>query len=236
MIATRSAAVMTTYAQTCTDVSLVVGGTLLLTAVLELTSRAAVRGVIQRDGGLHLYKLGWAYSIGNQVSLGIPLYTVAARLLCRPSEYASNTAWWCAFLAIVLCQSVIYYKLHASFHTPSLFWIHRFHHKFTNHVPPSAANAVSVVEYILGYIGPLAVALIALLPSRSALREATAFLQVMNVIVHTPWLEPITERRVPWFFVGTHVHGAHHRKLTRHYASPTINWDAIVEWWQQEGQ
>lgn len=224
---------MATYADTCTDVTLVVGGTLLLTLILEFTSREAVRGVVKREGGPRLYRLAWAYSVGNQCMLGVPLYTVAARWLCKPdAQHETSFEWWCAFFGIVFCQSIIYYALHARFHTPALFWIHRFHHQFTSHVPPSAANAVSVVEYVVGYIGPLAVALITLRPSRSALREATAFLQVMNVLVHTPWLEPITERGAPWWLVGAHVHGAHHRRLTRHFASPTINWDAIVECWR----
>ena len=51
----------------------------------------------------------------------------------------------------------------------------------------------------------------------------------VNNLIHTPWLESLSHRLVPWIGVSTADHFDHHRKLTTNYAAPTINVDRLLK-------
>jgi hypothetical protein len=82
-----------------------------------------------------------------------------------------------------------------------------------------AANAVSIVEYVLAYIVPFAVAALLVAPHELEFRLAIAFVSICNLLVHTSRLESLSQKLLWPIFVTTH-HLEHHRKLTTNYASP----------------
>jgi len=49
-----------------------------------------------------------------------------------------------------------------------------------------------------------------------------------NLLIHTPSLEDLSQSMVPWFAVSTTDHLEHHRRLTKNYAAPTLNIDAML--------
>ena len=95
-------------------------------------------------------------------------------------------------------------------------------------VAPSTANAVSIAEYGLAYMLPFIVGTLLLRPDGPALFGAVTVISCNNILIHTPCLERIS-RSLPRLFVSTADHINHHRKLTTHYAAPTVSIDRIFE-------
>ena len=216
----------------------VVYQTYLLTALLEVCSQPTVRRVLSQKGGQDLYRQGLLYSIFNPLFIGLPVYALAGALFLRYDDQndvdhlkqALQIVW------IFAWHAVQYYAIHKAFHeNPKLYQhFHKFHHLFHTHVPPSAANAVTTGEYFFAYVipflAPLATApLVFGEPLHSDCAYwATSIISVCNILVHTPALESWSLSWVPSFWVSTHDHLEHHRKLYTHYASPTLNVDNLV--------
>jgi sterol desaturase/sphingolipid hydroxylase (fatty acid hydroxylase superfamily) len=203
--------------------------TVLVTLGLELASLPTVRGVFKQRDGPSLYWQALVMNFMNHFVFGIPVYFVAVLLFCDRTEAENHWIFTTRAAAIVAVHAVIYYGIHKAFHTsPKLYIHHRFHHRFNTHVPPVAANAVSIVEYVLAYIVPFAVAALLVAPHELEFRVAIAFVSICNLLVHTPRLESLSQKLLWPIFVTTHDHLEHHRKLTTNYASPTINVDWIL--------
>ncbi|KAL7566592.1 hypothetical protein ACA910_003493 [Epithemia clementina (nom. ined.)] len=217
--------------------------TLLLTFVLELYSleETVIRGVWQQKGGKSLYWTAVGLNFWNHLVLGIPVYMVAVTFLCRPLSTtttttvssSSSSSSWPDFvghvLAIVLTHDVLYWYGHKTMHRPEFYKFHKFHHAFHDHVPPSSANAVTFVEYLLVYITPFAVACLLFRPTEVQLKVAVYIVSMCNLVLHTPKLEDWSTKYVPWWLVTTQNHLEHHRKLTVHYAAPVFHMDRLLE-------
>lgn len=213
-------------------------GTLLLTFVLELWSLPTVKNVLKQTDGAALYQTALWYNLRNHILLGIPTYAAAAAFLCAPEKTTHHhhpvMRTLLHVFAVVLLQNLVYYQVHKTFHSiPELYQYHRFHHRFNVHTPPSAANAVTVVEYMVAYVLPFGGIAALVGATECETKLAVVLLSVLNLLVHTPRLD-----RVPWypaFLVSPHQHMDHHRKVTVHYASPFFNVDWLVEqgtrWW-----
>ena len=213
-------------------------GTLVLTIVLEVCCLDTVRGVWKQPNGAELYRQGWMAGTFNLFVLGVPLYIVAGSLICvsdiapetelvgqRFQRLTFEVVW------VLSMHSLFYYYIHKAFHEVAWMYqrFHRFHHRFHSHTPPSSANAVTVGEYLLAYILPL-VPIISIRPvTPTGIRIALVILSALNLLVHTPPIEAWSARWIPSFWVSTNNHLDHHRKLTSHYASPTLNIDTLVE-------
>lgn len=203
--------------------------TVLLTLVLELCSLPTVRSVLQQTDGPALYRTALWYNLRNHFLLGIPTYAVAVGFLCSsPKPQSSNVSLASAgnVLSVIVLQNLIYYQAHKTFHsTPKLYQYHRFHHRFNAHTPPSAANAVSVTEYMIAYVLPFGVLAALVGATEFELRTAVGLLSVLNLVVHTSRLDAL-----PWpaFLVSPHQHLDHHRKVSVHYASPFLNVDWLL--------
>jgi sterol desaturase/sphingolipid hydroxylase (fatty acid hydroxylase superfamily) len=204
-------------------------GTVFLTIVLELASLPTVWGVLNQKNGKSLYSQAVAVNFINHFVFGIPVYAVAVALLCTTKVSANYVVSVVRGTAVMTVHAIIYYVMHKAFHTsPQLYVHHRFHHRFNTHVPPVAANAVSIVEYLLAYVLPFAMAALIVRPHEIEFRSAIAFVSLTNLLVHTPRLEAWSKKLWP-VFVSTHDHLEHHKRLTTNYASPTINVDWILQ-------
>jgi sterol desaturase/sphingolipid hydroxylase (fatty acid hydroxylase superfamily) len=202
--------------------------TLAMTIVLELTSIPTIRGLCKQQGGTRLYIMGLAMNVINLATSSLT-YAIAVPILCTP-EPRGPIASLFSIAALVTTQAVLYCAGHRLMHTKHFYWMHRFHHRFNKYVPPSAANAVSMVEFNLAYSSPFIVGGILFAPDRWVLKVAISINYVGSALVHTPWLQSLSRKLLPWFLVSTHDHMEHHRLLNSHYASPTINVDRLVEW------
>ena len=131
-------------------------------------------------------------------------------------------------LAIIVGHSIGYYCAHRWMHTRSMYWAHRFHHRFNVYVVPVTANAVSPAEYAIAYMLPFIVGAQLLRPDRLSMFLGVGVVSLTNLLIHTPWLADASARLVPWLFVSTADHLEHHKRLTSHYGAPTISVDRLL--------
>lgn len=128
-------------------------------------------------------------------------------------------------LSIVTIHSALYTIAHKCMHKLAcLRGIHRDHHKFKKVVVPSAANAVSLQEFLFAYMSPFCVATVLLRPDVVALNSAVAIVSVCNLLVHSPHLR---ETEWPACFVAPAEHLEHHATRKSAYSAPTWTWDAF---------
>jgi sterol desaturase/sphingolipid hydroxylase (fatty acid hydroxylase superfamily) len=208
--------------------------TILGTLLLELLSLPTVRGVLsQKPDGRSLYLTAWFLNFRNHYLLGIPVYTVAVTLFSRretdddtETKSLLFSAW--SVFGVVFLHSLCYYYAHKTLHKPRYYQYHRFHHRFNKYIPPSSANAVTFVEYLMAYVVPFAICTLLVHPTESELRLAVYIVTTCNLTIHTPRLEKLSEQWMPRAFSSAYLHMEHHRKLTINYAAPTLNIDWIV--------
>eukprot|EP00928_Gymnodinium_smaydae_P013106 TRINITY_DN1477_c1_g5_i1.p1 TRINITY_DN1477_c1_g5~~TRINITY_DN1477_c1_g5_i1.p1 ORF type:complete len:253 (+),score=38.75 TRINITY_DN1477_c1_g5_i1:41-799(+) len=203
---------------------------LSLTLVLELTSIGTVRALCRQQGGKALYLSGLVMNVVNQ-GISALSYGIFKPALCSPNDWdtISRVRGVVLFLST---HAVLYWGAHKAMHSRSLYWMHRFHHRFNKHVPPSAANAASVYEFVISYCGPYVICALLFGTDRVTVQVAIVLISLLSALEHTPWLQGISKAVMPWFLVSTHDHMEHHRLLTSNYASPTWNVDNIIAWMQ----
>jgi len=200
--------------------------TTVVCLVLELASIGSLRALLRTPKGRSLYAVAHLACLFNNFVLGPIAYAIATLYLCvhTPLE---PLACACATAGVLFVQSVGYYAAHWAMHRRSFYWAHKFHHKFAEHVVPIAANAVSPTEYAVAYMLPILGGIGFFSPDARALLISVAVISSTNLLLHTPPLERLAARHLPWWLVGTHDHLNHHRKLNTNFAAPTLNLDAI---------
>jgi len=228
--APRKDALETTFLErafsTESDAFVMTSATMMLTLVLELVSLDAVRKVCRKKGGASLYAQGVAMNIVNNCILGPMAYeVVASRFTSPPLPTASRVAMVGAILA---GHAIGYYCAHRWMHTRRMYWAHRFHHKFNTYVVPVTANAVSLAEYTIAYMLPFIAGAALLRPDRWSLFVGVGIISFNNLLIHTPSIADLSARLVPWWGVSTADHLEHHKRLTTHYAAPTVSIDRLL--------
>ena len=222
------------FQATARDGTIVICFALWMTVLLEIWSIDTVRELWKQPGGKELYREAWVASIVNPFVCGLPVYILAAVVFCVEDRDGIEETWLRSLgsiLCILFFHSWQYYSIHKAFHEhPRLYQrFHRFHHKFHTYTPPSAANAVTMGEYVLAYIIPFLLPLVVVETSVRSLQMATAILSVCNLLVHTPPIEDCVPFRAPSWWVSTSNHQDHHRKYIKsHYSSPTFNIETLL--------
>ena len=207
----------------------VASATIVATIALELYSMETAKAMYEKDRKLYLQAV--ALNFVNHYFYGVPVYIAAALLFFRQSteEIPALTIATQVFF-ILLIHSICFYEAHKTFHScPGYYKYHKFHHRFNTHVPPMAANAVGFVEYLFAYVLPFAVASAMVGPYEMSMRISIYIVSFTNLSIHTPKIEAWSERNIPAFWVSTHDHLEHHRKLNIHYGAPTFNVDWAVD-------
>eukprot|EP00322_Chrysochromulina_rotalis_P004963 CAMPEP_0115850210 /NCGR_PEP_ID=MMETSP0287-20121206/11845_1 /TAXON_ID=412157 /ORGANISM="Chrysochromulina rotalis, Strain UIO044" /LENGTH=274 /DNA_ID=CAMNT_0003304197 /DNA_START=17 /DNA_END=841 /DNA_ORIENTATION=+ len=202
--------------------------TCVLTVVLELASLDAVRKICsdKKKQGATLYAQGVAMNVVNNCVLGPMAYElVATRWLSAPFSTSGRVAMVCA---ILLGHAIGYYCAHRWMHTRAMYWAHRFHHRFNTVVVPVTANAVSLAEYSIAYMAPFVAGSAMLRPDHVSLFVAVGIISLNNLLIHTPRLADMSAQIIPWLFVSTADHLEHHKRLTTHWAAPTISIDRLL--------
>ena len=207
-------------------------GTLLCTFLLELCSLDTVQKLFKQPGvdGRSLYIAGVIANFRNHIMLGVPIYAIAAALFCRNHSELQTFDRIVCILTLMIGHSIIFYIAHKAFHaSPTLYKHHRFHHRFNIHVTPMAAHAVSIVEYLVAYALPFTVPMPFIQPDLFSLRVAVMIVAFSNLLIHTPKLEEWSRLNLPEWWVTTHDHLEHHRKLNTKFAASTFNIDHFVK-------
>ncbi|CAB9520252.1 expressed unknown protein [Seminavis robusta] len=202
--------------------------TIAATLLLEVYSFGTTKIILSNNKVLYFQAV--VLNFINHYLYGIPVYMASSLFLVRKvDEDYSYGSVALQVLGIMIVQSISYYSAHKMFHTaPGMYKYHKFHHRFHTDVTPMVANAVGFVEYWLAYILPFALAGAILNPYEDSVRLALYITSFTNLSIHTPKIEAWSEQNMPSFWVSTHGHLEHHKKLTVHYGAPTWNVDWFV--------
>jgi sterol desaturase/sphingolipid hydroxylase (fatty acid hydroxylase superfamily) len=105
-----------------------------------------------------------------------------------------------------------------------LYWIHKFHHQYSNIVIPSSAFSVSVYEFIYAYFFPFLISAFFIYPSDLSYLSSVAFITSYNLFIHTPALKYV---ELPKFLVSPMDHLMHHEMQSKNFAAPVFSLDRL---------
>ena len=160
--------------------------------------------------------------------IGTLFYTVNETFGTAPRSFVSISATVQNVTGIIVIENVFFFLVHKAFHeVKGLWWAHRFHHRFNDVILPSSASAVSVTEYVVGYVLPLLLGAKVMKADEPSIQIAAALISISNLLIHSPFLEG--KVYPSWLLVSADDHYRHHRKLTTDYAAPIINCDRIIQ-------
>ena len=202
-----------------------------LTALFELTCLDQVTKMRSTVQGRALYASSLRANLLNNLVLGPITYYLSVRYVCRsPNETMTLQEQIVAACGMVLIEGISYYLIHKAFHeVKGLYWMHKYHHSFNEIVLPSSANAVSVWEYTIAYMLPLAWGAALAGADEVAAFSGLAVIAVSNLLIHTPWLEQYEYPGSCWIFCSTSDHLSHHGKTLGNYGAPVFHMDRIME-------
>jgi len=200
----------------------------VLTVILETTCLEHVRKIRSTNAGRALHTSAWYVSSFNNVVLGTATYYTTVRYVCHPTGSKTLQEQVMAAAGVVVIEAFLYYLVHKAFHeVKGLYWMHKYHHGFSEVVLPSAANAVSIFEYTIAYMMPLMVGALLTQADEAAAVLGATVVAISNLFLHTPWLA--THEYPHWIFVSASDHLSHHRNLKGNYGAPVFHVDRIVE-------
>jgi len=128
---------------------------------------------------------------------------------------------------LLLLQNIGYYLMHRYMHLNKEWYkFHSFHHQFDKCLFPTTANAVSIHEFLLAYILPIAIGAFFFEPDEINFDIAIAIISLFNLLIHTNELHD-----AQWLscFVSPAKHIEHHLHRNIHFAAPLLDIDQIVE-------
>jgi sterol desaturase/sphingolipid hydroxylase (fatty acid hydroxylase superfamily) len=140
--------------------------TVLLTFILDLFSFNNIQLLFQKKDGKELYKRSVFANLFNHLILGTFSYGLLTYLISLESYAKTYLGIGLDYISLLLIQSIGYYFVHIIMHTNKFYFIHKFHHQYSDIVIPMAANAVSSYEYLLAYMMPFIVGIILFKPDR----------------------------------------------------------------------
>jgi len=196
----------------------------------EVVSKDDVRRLRNRNGGVAMHNRALRSSVFNHLILGPIKYYVTIFHLCHSGPLTITQQMCCVFKFLMI-EGFLYYVVHRAFHeVPGLYWMHKYHHTVNSVVLPCAANAVSVHEFVIAYMFPLAMGAWCGKCDRWSALSATSIVAITNLYIHTPALED-TLSFLPWIFVSPADHLTHHRQQRQDYAAPVFHYDRIIRFW-----
>ncbi len=174
----------------------------------------------------------------DAMSEDLSAWQKASALQLSPPEKDVQQLFALGSVGRMLCH-VFFFNLffsvgHRLLHTRRLYWLHRFHHQWTEDVLPMATMANHPVDFLLTVCIPLAVAStvtqILLSPGVTPLEllVCATFEGGCAVLVHTPLLHELSEALPDWLCT-TSFHLEHHRApVLGNYSAPNISFDWLV--------
>ena len=174
-----------------------------------------------------LYNKAIFANIVHFVILGPAAYAIALYIVRSLGE---TTDWRIAFPGVMVCQGIGYASMHAFMHKKENYWMHKFHHQYSEKtfVRPIAANSVTTAEFLTAYALPLVVGIILFRPDDNVIFAVPTLVSLTNLLIHTP-SECLDQSWMPSFMVNNLKHFHHHEQnLQKHYSAPIIDYDWIL--------
>ncbi len=129
-------------------------------------------------------------------------------------------------ISMLLIHNVLFYLIHMTFHKfKNLYYMHKFHHRFTQPIP-SSGNAVTLDEYNIAYVSPFLIAAFLIKPNDISFRITIGIVTFLNALIHCI---PLSDLSIGQLFIKPGDHIEHHEKLVVKYAAPLLNIDFIVK-------
>lgn len=201
--------------------------TLLATFILEILSIEYIFVLLRKNNGKNLYFKSICMNLINNLILSTISYAFFTYFFSN-----NNSISLLKILVETLCilsiQSILYFLIHILMHTETLYFIHSFHHMYSDIVLPVSANSVSIYEFILAYMMPFILSIVTLNPHRLSLKLSIGIVSISNLIIHTPWLSD-QSKLLPDFLVKTSDHIDHHKKFKIKFAAPILNLDYFIK-------
>jgi len=200
---------------------------LSLILIFEVSSIEDVKKLWTKKNGRQLHIAALRANMLHHLILGPMTYHITITYICDLGPFTPLQQGR-KVLHFLMVEGLLYYLVHRAFHEiSSLYWMHRFHHKFNVVVLPSSANAVSPMEYIFAYMLPLSVAAWASSCDKCSTLIATTMVGVANLYIHTPRLEQKMSF-LPWIFVTPADHLNHHKQSRMDYGAPIFSFDRMI--------
>jgi len=142
----------------------------------------------------------------------------------------SNFPSYVAIPGVFITQGFGYALAHAWMHTPSNYWIHKYHHQYSEQsfVRPVSANTVTNTEFMIAYALPIVTGLVVFKPKINDVWWVTMTISTTNLLIHTP-AEHLNMKWMPSWMITNDKHFFHHEKNVRvHYSAPIIDWDWLL--------
>ena len=211
---------------TCYQVSL---STIALLVVLEFfTWDKEWSKKVQDPEIWALYKEALWRNVEHTAVLGPMAYASASMFI---DYYGSTPYWYISFPCMFLIQAVGYALCHAWMHKPHNYWIHRFHHRYSEKtfVRPIAANTVTHVEFTIAYMLPIVTAILICRPTKTGMYWFSMTISITNLMIHTSKDFLPMDKYWPSFLVTNTKHFYHHGKnVRRNYSASLIDLDGVL--------
>ncbi len=199
--------------------------TMFVTSCLEIANKDTVFKIIKKQG-MRLYLTAWAHTTVNATIYGpIVYYWVGDNII----DYSNKHSYLKSVIntnSLLVIHSIGYWLVHIMMHNKRFFFMHRFHHKFSTHVSPVIAMAVSPYEYFFAYMLPFIIGSYIIVPNNIELVIAAGIVSICNLIIHSPSLE-LYSYLIPESLVTPIKHLTHHELMNTHFAAPTYDLDFI---------
>ena len=191
-----------------------------------------------------LWDREWAQKFAKKENRSLYLKGVLSNtfhyLVLGPLAYGVVSAWvlsrgepypvYIAAPIVFTCQAIGYAKAHAWMHKSGNYWIHKYHHQFSERtfVRPISANSVTPVEFLVAYALPIVVGGMIGRPSIDLMYYVTSAISFTNLFIHTP--ETVLPMRwTPDWMVTNWKHFHHHEKdVKAYYSAPIFDIDSLL--------
>ena len=171
----------------------------------------------------NLYIKGTVSNFVNLIGLSPIYYIFADNFLIHDKSLEIN---FIKLLWLVLTHNVLFYKLHKTFHeNKSLYFIHKFHHRFVSPIP-SNGNAVSIKEYNIAYVLPFLIGSFIVHPSPVDLQVTVFIISSLNMFIHS---QELKEMKYFSLLVSPNKHIGHHETRSGTYSAPLFDLDKIFK-------
>ncbi len=135
----------------------------------------------------------------------------------------------CRVLFFIFLWNLFFTVVHRILHTRRFYWLHRFHHQWSEDVLPMATSAMHMGEYVLATVIPFLLPT-ALIPQLTPIEITIGarFVEFSGLVDHTPLFHNLSEALPEWL-VTTSTHLEHHRVPSAgNYSGTNINFDWLV--------
>jgi len=202
--------------------------TLIVLIITEFISwDAAWKKKIAKKENWDLYKSAIVSNLEHYFIVGPLAYFLVTCYVASTGDYYPR---WVSIPGVFLTQAVGYASAHAWMHKTENYWIHKYHHGFSERtfVRPIAANSVTLIEFSVAYALPIVTGTILFRPDTFVLRIVACAISLTNLCIHTP-AHILPQDSFPSWAVTNLKHFHHHEKdVRKYYSAPIFDFDHVL--------